>query len=100
MRKINASRSRALSILLLVIMGIFSSGVYGQKLVSGRVTDASDQSPMPGVTVLVKGSTLGTTTDFEGNFQLNVPDEGSMIVFPLLAIKPSNCRLPAKRSFK
>ncbi len=100
MRKINASRSRALSILLFVMMGIFSSGVYGQKLVSGRVTDASDQSPMPGVTVLVKGSTLGTTTDFDGNFQLNVPNEGSMIVFSFIGYQTIEVPVAGKTLFQ
>ncbi len=42
--------------------------------VSGRLTDESD-TPLPGVNVLVKGSTVGTTTDADGRYTLNVPDE-------------------------
>src|SRR5688572_283558 len=41
--------------------------------VSGRVTDESD-APIPGVNVLVKGTTVGTTTDTDGRFSLDVPD--------------------------
>ncbi|MGI4738125.1 MAG: TonB-dependent receptor [Janthinobacterium lividum] len=47
--------------------------------VSGRVTQSNGE-PLPGVTVVVKGSTLGASTDAQGNFSLNVPD-GSVLVF-------------------
>jgi TonB-linked SusC/RagA family outer membrane protein len=47
--------------------------------VSGRVTQGKGEG-LPGVTVIVKGTTQGTTTDGEGNFSLNVP-EGSVLQF-------------------
>ncbi len=48
--------------------------------VTGRVTANKDQQIIPGVTVLVKNSQLGTTTDGEGNFSLSVP-ANSVLVF-------------------
>jgi TonB-linked SusC/RagA family outer membrane protein len=50
--------------------------------VSGRVTQAKGQG-LPGVTVVVKGTTQGTTTDADGNFTLNVP-EGSVLQFSFI----------------
>ncbi|MDO7845497.1 TonB-dependent receptor [Hymenobacter sp. M29] len=47
--------------------------------VSGRVTSGTGE-PLPGVTVLVKGTSIGTATDTNGNFSLSVP-EGSTLVF-------------------
>ena len=47
--------------------------------VTGRVTDSKGE-PLPGVTVLVKGTTNGASTDADGRFSLNVP-EGSTLVF-------------------
>jgi TonB-linked SusC/RagA family outer membrane protein len=47
--------------------------------VSGRVTQASGEG-LPGVTVLVKGTTIGTSTGADGSFSLSVP-EGSVLVF-------------------
>ncbi len=47
-------------------------------IVKGQVTDVNGES-LPGVSVRVKGSTLGTTTDMQGNFTLNVPDNGVFI---------------------
>ncbi|PWJ58673.1 TonB-linked SusC/RagA family outer membrane protein [Dyadobacter jejuensis] len=41
--------------------------------VIGTITDESGET-MPGVTVLLKGTSLGTTTDIDGNFQLNIPE--------------------------
>lgn len=48
-------------------------------LVSGRVTSAEDGQPLPGVTVLVKGTTVGTATDINGAYSLNAPEEGTLV---------------------
>jgi TonB-linked SusC/RagA family outer membrane protein len=47
--------------------------------VSGTVTDESD-SPLPGVNVLVKGTSIGTTSDASGKYTINVPDENAVLV--------------------
>lgn len=49
--------------------------------VTGRVTSVDDGFPLPGVSVLVKGSTRGTITDMEGHYELDVPGEQSVLVF-------------------
>jgi TonB-linked SusC/RagA family outer membrane protein len=52
-------------------------------LVSGTVTDASTQAPMAGVTILVKGTTIGTTTDPQGKFSIESnPDD--ILVFSFI----------------
>jgi len=51
-----------------------------QQQVSGTVTDEAG-SPIPGVTVMVKGTTLGTATDFDGNYSINVPSPDHVLVF-------------------
>ena len=43
--------------------------------VKGKVIDADGSEPLIGVSILVKGTTTGTVTDFDGNFQLTVPDK-------------------------
>lgn len=48
--------------------------------VTGRVTAAIDGSPLPGVSVLLKGTTSGTTTDADGRYTLNVPEPGSGVL--------------------
>src|SRR5690606_32675363 len=48
--------------------------------VAGTITDM-DGAPLPGVTVMIKGTTTGTTTDIDGNFSIDVPDENAVLVF-------------------
>ncbi len=52
-----------------------------EKDISGRVTDLADGIGLPGVNVLVKGTTIGTVTDVEGNYRLSVPDDAQTLVF-------------------
>ena len=51
------------------------------KTVKGRVSSKDDNSPIPGVTVVVKGSTTGTTTDADGNYQIDIKTDRDIIVF-------------------
>jgi TonB-dependent starch-binding outer membrane protein SusC len=51
--------------------------------VSGRVTDETD-APLPGVNVLVKGTTIGTTTDADGKFTIDVENESSVLIFSFI----------------
>ena len=49
--------------------------------VSGTVTSQEDGGALPGVNVLVKGSSTGTVTDIEGSYSINVPNEDDILVF-------------------
>ena len=61
---------------------LISSFAYAQRTVTGMVSDAS--GPMPGANVLVKGTTTGTTTDFDGNYSIDVPNNEATLVFSFL----------------
>ena len=52
-----------------------------EQTISGIVTDLEDNEPLPGVNVLVKGTTIGTVTDVDGNYRLTVPDDAETLVF-------------------
>src|SRR5687767_144678 len=56
-------------------LNLFSQGT----LVTGKVTDSTGL-PVPGVTILIKGTNTGTSTDNEGNFSLNVTNPNATIV--------------------
>ncbi len=49
--------------------------------ISGKVTDVTDNSPLPGVNIVAKGTTTGTVTDVEGNYSLSVPANIETLVF-------------------
>lgn len=52
--------------------------------VSGKITSSDDGSGLPGVTVLLKGSSAGTSTDAEGNYKLNVTDPNGTLIFSFI----------------
>lgn len=74
--------------LLLMLVTVFSFTVLQaqEKAVSGTVTDANDGMGIPGVSVVVKGTTVGTTTDIDGKYMLNV-DANSTLVFSFVGYK-------------
>ena len=64
--------------LVLLTLLFICGNAYAQSTVSGTVT-ASDGSKLPGVNVLIKGSSLGTITDMDGNFSLSVDPEAVLV---------------------
>ena len=70
---------------LLIFLLLFSmiSSLWAQEeiAVSGRVVSTDDGGPMPGVSVYVKGTTIGTVTDVEGYFKLDVQNTDDILVF-------------------
>ncbi len=60
--------------------------LYGQGTVSGVVTDGETGTPLPGVNVLIQGTTTGVSTDFDGNFQISAAD-GQVLEFSYLGFE-------------
>ncbi|WP_159021363.1 mucoidy inhibitor MuiA family protein [Formosa sp. L2A11] len=54
--------------------------------VTGKVLD-NDSQPLPGVNVIVKGTTIGTTTDFDGNYAITIPETSSQLEFTYLGFE-------------
>lgn len=77
-------------LLLFAIVAALGLHVFAQqRKVTGRVTADEDGSPVPGVTVLVKGTTnIGTITDTNGDFSLSVPQTGATLRFSFLGKIP------------
>jgi len=57
-----------------------------ERIVTGKVTSAEDGSPLPGVNVLIKGTTTGTVTDVTGNYKITVPAAGGSLVFSFIGL--------------
>ncbi len=71
--------AKLMLLMLLLILGVTSGFAQGGK-VTGKVTDATDGQTLPGVTILVKGTTNGTTTDISGSYSI-VVDPNAILVF-------------------
>src|SRR5690606_39054970 len=67
--------------LLLLLMTFVPLGLFAQEQIKGTVTSQDDGMPLPGASVVVAGTTNGTTTDFDGNFALDeVPSDATLSV--------------------
>ena len=76
--------------LTLILTLLISSVSFAQnKTISGIVTDADTSQPLPGATVYEEGTTNGTTTDFDGNYTIDVA-EGSVLVFTYVGYQAQN----------
>lgn len=71
--------------LILFVIGL-QSVLAQSREVSGVVTSADDGLSIPGVSVIVKGTTIGTTTDFDGNYSLNVSEDGKVLIFSFVGM--------------
>lgn len=59
----------------------------GSNIAKGIVISAEDGMPIPGVSVVVKGTTIGTSTDVNGSFTLTMPSNGGNLVFSFVGFK-------------
>ncbi len=55
--------------------------------VSGKVTSTEDGMPIPGVTIVVKSTSLGVVTDMDGNYSINVPESATTLIFSFVGMK-------------
>lgn len=74
--------------LLLAIFILFAvSFAFGQRTISGVVTSSEDGTTLPGVSVVVKGTIIGTTTDFDGEYTIEVPDGYTSLIFSFIGMR-------------
>jgi iron complex outermembrane receptor protein len=57
---------------LAILLAFSPLSIYAQETISGTVFESNSDSPLPGANVIVKGTTTGTTSDFNGEFSFNV----------------------------
>lgn len=67
---------------LLLLFLLISQAVYAQnRIITGKVTDKADASGLPGVSIMVKGTTIGTLTGQDGKYSISVPAGNQILVF-------------------
>jgi TonB-linked SusC/RagA family outer membrane protein len=86
----------------LLMLGLFLvtavMGVNAQQTVSGKVTDQAG-APLPGVSIVVKGTTIGTVTDVNGNFSLAKVGSESVLLFSFVGMKNEEIAVGNKTVF-
>ena len=69
-----------------LVFMLFNHAWAQERSISGKVTSADDGSSMPGVTVVLKGTSIGAVTDLDGNYRVSVPSEGGTLVFSFVGL--------------
>lgn len=83
-------------VLLTTLLGVFMLCAYAQeRLISGKVTDESGEA-MPGVNVIIKGTTVGTTTDLDGNYRISVPANAEYLVYSFIGMNTNEVAIGAR----
>ena len=85
----------------MLFLFVFAAQAYAQdRSVSGTVTAQEDGLPLPGVSVVVKGTQLGTQTNADGKFTLNVPKGKNTLVLSLIGYANQELSIPSSNSIK
>lgn len=66
-----------------LLLGLITSA-WAQQAVTGKVTDATSGTALPGVAVRVKGTSQGAVTDLDGNYRIEVPSSNAVLVFSFI----------------
>jgi TonB-linked SusC/RagA family outer membrane protein len=84
-----------LSSLFALALAITSSSWAQERSISGKVTSIEDGSTLPGVNVVIKGTTTGTITDYDGNYSMNISD-GTILVFSFIGFTSEEVEVGAR----
>jgi TonB-linked SusC/RagA family outer membrane protein len=86
-----------LRLLVLLVATVSSGYVLAQeRSVSGRITSATEGSGIPGANVLIKGTTTGAVTDFDGNYTLTVPQAGGTLVITFIGYETQEVEIGSR----
>ncbi len=80
-------RKALLLVVALFTMTLSYEASAQQRVITGQVISDEDGMGLPGATILVKGTTVGTTTDLDGNYSINVPAESNVLIFSFIGLK-------------
>jgi len=75
---------RKIAIMLVFLLFAGLQAVLAQKTITGRVVSSTDSSPIPGVSVVIKGTTTGITTGVDGRYSIPVPNNQAVLLFSFI----------------
>ncbi|TVZ57979.1 TonB-linked SusC/RagA family outer membrane protein [Flavobacteriaceae bacterium MAR_2010_105] len=81
--KLGYQKMKVLILLKFLLISIMVSG-QSQRTITGTVLSAEDNMPLPGASVIIKGTSNGTSTDFDGNFTLSVDSNATTLTVSFL----------------
>ena len=88
-------KKRNLRLFTFFLICLLSANIYAQQQVKGVISD-TNQILLPGVSVVLKGTTTGVTSDFDGNYNITVPNNNSILVFSYLGMATQEVNVGSK----
>src|SRR6056297_2096320 len=79
-------KTKTNAVLVLLLMLFVQASFAQSRTITGTVTSVTDGLPLPGANVIVKGTTNGVQTDFDGNYSISASN-GQTLVFSYLGLK-------------
>ncbi|PKV62437.1 Ca-activated chloride channel family protein [Pontibacter ramchanderi] len=90
-QNIIAMKKNLFLLLALLLFGLTASAQ--SRTITGTVTDSNDGSPLPGVSILIKGTSTGAATDQHGKYSLAIPDDKATLVFRYIGYKTQEIKV-------
>ena len=73
---------------IIIFLLLFTAGgLFAQQTVTGNVTSAEDNSPLPGASIVLQGTTTGAVTDANGNYSIDLPDLTGTLSFSFIGFQ-------------
>src|SRR6185295_10242116 len=89
---------RIRSYLVVLFSFLFTMKMVGQEIaVTGKVISQEDKGPMPGINIIIKGTSTGTATDVSGTYKIMVPSGDAVLMFSFIGFETQEVRV-GKRS--
>ncbi len=80
---------------LILLLGLLDVGAFAQQTISGRVTSETGEA-LPGVSILLKDTSVGTVTDIDGNYTLSITDGAQALVFSFVGYQTTEVPISAR----
>jgi TonB-dependent starch-binding outer membrane protein SusC len=88
---------RLLQVILSVcLLLMYFSALAQERTITGRITSAEDGGSLPGVNILIKGTTIGTVSDVDGRYSISVPASGTTLVFTFIGLKAQEIQIDSR----
>jgi len=77
---------KKIAMLFALIVAISLQGLLAQRVITGNIISEEDGLGLPGAAIIVKGTTIGSITDLDGNFTISVPDDAEVLSFSFVGL--------------
>src|SRR6188768_4092372 len=83
--------------LIFTLLCLIHIQVFAQvRVISGKVTAMEDKQALPGVNIIIPGTTKGSTTDFDGNYKVEVSENDKFLAFSFIGYKTQTIDISGK----